>query len=196
MTVDFSLPHVPLLATPKWFDLYPEDEVILPRMLLDDRNDTRRFSRYDGDQPRSTAIYRDLPPTFLNWADVPVPASYQGVSLKPVIEGGPEPKECREDFFCEHSNRRYAISWLVVRGQRFKYARYVDQEPVFEYLHDLQNAPNELINLAGNEQHRSLLKQMRQRTDALAEDYAKALTATVSPSRKPGNRDAIQRIHQ
>jgi hypothetical protein len=58
MTVDFSLPHVPLLATPKWFDLYPEDEVILPRMLLDDRNDTRRFSRYDGDQPRSTAIYR------------------------------------------------------------------------------------------------------------------------------------------
>lgn len=148
------------------------------------------------DSVDTTAINRDLPPTFLNWADVPVPASYQGVSLKPVIEGGPEPKECREDFFCEHSNRRYAISWLVVRGQRFKYARYVDQEPVFEYLHDLQNAPNELINLAGNEQHRSLLKQMRQRTDALAEDYAKALTATVSPSRKPGNRDAIQRIHQ
>ncbi len=46
MAVGFALPHVPLLATQKWFDLYPEDEVILPRMLLDDRNDTPRFSWY------------------------------------------------------------------------------------------------------------------------------------------------------
>lgn len=46
MAVGFSLPHVPLLATQKWFDLYPEDEVVLPRMLLDDRSDTPRFSWY------------------------------------------------------------------------------------------------------------------------------------------------------
>ncbi|PHS13205.1 MAG: choline-sulfatase [Blastopirellula sp.] len=46
MAVGFSLPHVPLLATQKWFDMYPEDEVILPRMLLDDRKDTPRFSWY------------------------------------------------------------------------------------------------------------------------------------------------------
>jgi arylsulfatase A-like enzyme len=46
MAVGFSLPHVPLLATQKWFDLYPEEEVILPRMLLDDRSDTPRFSWY------------------------------------------------------------------------------------------------------------------------------------------------------
>jgi hypothetical protein len=44
MAVGFSLPHVPLLATQKWFDMYPEDEVILPRMLLDDLSDTPRFS--------------------------------------------------------------------------------------------------------------------------------------------------------
>ncbi|HIF01440.1 MAG TPA: DUF4976 domain-containing protein [Planctomycetes bacterium] len=46
MAVGFALPHVPLFATQKWFDLYPEDEVILPRMLLDDRRDTPRFSWY------------------------------------------------------------------------------------------------------------------------------------------------------
>jgi len=46
MAVGFSLPHVPLLATQKWFDMYPEDEVVLPRMLLDDRKDTPRFSWY------------------------------------------------------------------------------------------------------------------------------------------------------
>lgn len=46
MAVGFSLPHVPLYATQKWFDMYPEDEIILPRMLLDDRSDTPRFSWY------------------------------------------------------------------------------------------------------------------------------------------------------
>lgn len=46
MAVGFALPHVPLLATQKWFDLYPEEEVMLPRMLLDDRTDTPRFSWY------------------------------------------------------------------------------------------------------------------------------------------------------
>ena len=46
MAVGFSLPHVPLFATQKWFDLYPEHDVILPRMLLDDRSDTPRFSWY------------------------------------------------------------------------------------------------------------------------------------------------------
>lgn len=46
MAVGFSLPHVPLLATQQWFDLYPEEEVELPGMLLDDRKDTPRFSWY------------------------------------------------------------------------------------------------------------------------------------------------------
>ena len=46
MAVGFSLPHVPLYATQKWFDLYPESEINLPRMLLDDRSDTPRFSWY------------------------------------------------------------------------------------------------------------------------------------------------------
>ena len=46
MAVGFALPHVPLYATQKWFELYPEDEVILPPMVPDDRNDTPRFSWY------------------------------------------------------------------------------------------------------------------------------------------------------
>ncbi len=46
MAVGFSLPHVPLLVTQKWFDLYPEEDVELPGMLLDDRKDTPRFSWY------------------------------------------------------------------------------------------------------------------------------------------------------
>lgn len=42
----FFLPHVPCYATQKWFDLYPDDDTILPAIIEDDRADTPRFSWY------------------------------------------------------------------------------------------------------------------------------------------------------
>lgn len=42
----FFLPHVPCYASPKWFDLYPDDELVLPEILAGDRQDTPRFSWY------------------------------------------------------------------------------------------------------------------------------------------------------
>jgi arylsulfatase A-like enzyme len=42
----FRLPHVPCHASQKWFDLYPEDKVILPPVLDNDRDDTPPFSWY------------------------------------------------------------------------------------------------------------------------------------------------------
>jgi choline-sulfatase len=46
MAIGFSLPHVPCYATKKWFDLYPDDDRLLPAVRLDDRDDTPRFSWY------------------------------------------------------------------------------------------------------------------------------------------------------
>ncbi|MHC4995179.1 MAG: sulfatase [Planctomycetota bacterium] len=46
LSVGFFLPHVPCFATQKWFDLYPDDESVLPPMLENDRDDTPRFSWY------------------------------------------------------------------------------------------------------------------------------------------------------
>ncbi len=46
LSVGFFLPHVPCYATQKWFDLYPEDSVLLPPVREDDRDDTPRFSWY------------------------------------------------------------------------------------------------------------------------------------------------------
>jgi arylsulfatase A-like enzyme len=42
----FFLPHVPCYATQKWFDLYPDDDSVLPKVLDTDRDDTPRFSWY------------------------------------------------------------------------------------------------------------------------------------------------------
>jgi len=42
----FRLPHVPCYAPQKWFDLYPDDRLIMPPVLESDRDDTPRFSWY------------------------------------------------------------------------------------------------------------------------------------------------------
>ena len=46
MSVGFFLPHVPCYATQKWFDLYPDNDTVLPKILRNDRADTPRFSWY------------------------------------------------------------------------------------------------------------------------------------------------------
>jgi choline-sulfatase len=146
--------------------------------------DPRQPEAHRGRVVDTMALNLDLPATFLDWAEVAIPASYQGASLKPVLDADTRPEGWREDFFCEHLNLSYSMSWEGVRGERFKYARYVDQDPAYEFLHDLENDPDELVNLAGNPEHAAQLKKMRQRTDELAEAYVNALTEIGSASEK------------
>ncbi len=58
LAAGFFLPHVPCYATQKWFDLYPDDDSVLPMIKADDRNDTPRFSWY---------IHWNLPEPRLKW---------------------------------------------------------------------------------------------------------------------------------
>ncbi len=46
ISAGFFLPHVPMYATQKWFDLYPDDDSVLPKIDENDRADTPRFSWY------------------------------------------------------------------------------------------------------------------------------------------------------
>jgi arylsulfatase A-like enzyme len=44
LAIGFSLPHVPCYATKAWFDLFPDDDRVLPPVQENDRADTPRFS--------------------------------------------------------------------------------------------------------------------------------------------------------
>ena len=58
LAAGFFLPHVPCYATQKWFDLYPDDDSLLPPVKEDDRADTPRFSWY---------LHWRLPEPRLSW---------------------------------------------------------------------------------------------------------------------------------
>ena len=46
LSVGLFLPHVPCYVTQKWYDMYPQDSLVLPPVRRDDREDTPRFSWY------------------------------------------------------------------------------------------------------------------------------------------------------
>ena len=113
------------------------------------------------------ALNIDLPATMLQMAGVEVPERYQGLSISPLLRGTGV-QEWREDFFCEHLMDNPDIpKWEGVRGERYVYARYFEQDPVFEFLHDLETDPDQLVNLAVDPGYSEILLAMRKRSDEL-----------------------------
>ena len=83
--------------------------------------------------------------SLLALAGAKIPDHYQGRSLGPLLPKRATVSPWREEFFCEHLMHHGRIpKWEGVRAQRYVYARYFEQQPVFEFLHDL--AP---VNLDG-----------------------------------------------
>jgi arylsulfatase A-like enzyme len=106
----------------------------------------------------------------VDWAGSPVPESFQGTSLRPLVEGAAV-DNWRKDFFCEHVVLAPTLTWEGVRGERYVYARYFDQDPLSEFLHDLETDPDQLQNLASDPAHAELLQKMRDRCDELVNHY-------------------------
>lgn len=105
----------------------------------------------------------DLAPTLIELAGIKKVAQYQGSSYVPLLNGE-APADWRKEFFGEHRMENKGIpKWEGVRGERFVYAHYYDQEPAYEYLHDLNADPDQLINLAKDPEYKNQLLEMRER---------------------------------
>lgn len=144
----------------------PHDlSIHVPLIVYDPR------SKNQGTVPTQMALNIDVAPTLLDLAGVEVPASMQGRSLTPLLSGK-TPDDWRTDFFVEHLFDHESIpKHEGVRGERFKYARYFEQTPVYEELYDLRADPMEIRNLVGNPDYRDVLSQLRERTDELRDMY-------------------------
>jgi arylsulfatase A-like enzyme len=119
------------------------------------------------------ALNLDVPTTMLEFAGVDAPSNYQGKSLKPIVYSENVP-EWRKEFFCEHlMNYKPIPKWEGVRGERYVYARYFEQKPVYEFLHDLKDDPDQLVNLASDPKYKEILTKMRRRCDELKDRYQK-----------------------
>ena len=103
----------------------------------------------------------DIASTILEYAKVSRPQVYQGSSLVPILKGE-KVANWRKRFFCEHKMGNKQIpKYIGIREEQYVYANYYEQEPPYEYLHDLKHDPDQLVNLAGNPEYKELLSTMR-----------------------------------
>lgn len=137
-----------------------EESLRVPMIIADPRVPKSK----QGTTSDAIALNLDLPATFLDWANADIPTRYQGHSLKPIVNGE-TPPDWRTESFHEHFAVRHRIpAFEGIRNQDFKFVRYVDHEG-HEFLHDLKNDPNELINLANDPDHKATVDAMRNRLD-------------------------------
>ena len=137
-----------------------DESLRVPMIVMDPRVSQDQ----QGKVASEIALNLDLPATFLDWAGVEVPSNYQGRSLQSVVAND-SVQEWRTDSFHEHFAVRNRIpAFEGIRNDQFKYVRYVDHDRT-EFLHDLKNDPNELVNLAGDSKFEAMLTAMRKRTD-------------------------------
>lgn len=145
----------------KW--THYEESLRVPLVVYDPRLAPERRGREVGELVLNT----DWPVTLLDLAGREAPEGATGRSLVPLLEGR-QGDPWRSDAYLEHRMvHRDIPRWEGLREGRWKYARYLDQDPPFEFLHDLARDPDELRNLAGEPGHDEVLERLRARTAEL-----------------------------
>lgn len=155
----------------KW--LGHEESIRVPLVVYDPRLPKRLRGRRREDM----ALNIDIAPTLLDVAGVKPPTNMQGKSLQPLIRG--KSVSWRDEFFYEHLFKvpesavptvGYIPSSVGVRTQRWKYLRYIDYDPVYEELYDLQNDPHETKNLAAEKEFATDLERLRQKCNEMKKE--------------------------
>jgi len=126
------------------------------------------------------AMNVDFAPTFLDYANVPIPSYMQGTSLRPMLEGtsGSEWQDCAYHRYWMHKDAsHYCWAHYGVRSQRYKLIYWYnsdlgqpgavagDEPPEWE-LFDCEADPLELLNVANEPAYASVFRQLLLLLDA------------------------------
>lgn len=146
----------------KW--LMYEEAIRVPLIVFDPRQTHRQKSRVR----EQMVLNIDIAPTLLDLAGVPAPRFMTGRSMLPLLESGTA--SWREEAFFEHHHRKKgeipaseAVRIDNVRTDRWKYIRYIDEDPVVEELYDLGADPEEVRNLAADPAFQDDVERLRSR---------------------------------
>ena len=119
----------------------------------------RRFALVQGLVSDGPATHMDLMPTLLEMAGLDIPETVEGRSLVPLLSGD-QPTDWRRYVHGEHArpgSEDGGVQYVVDR--RYKYTWYTKSGR--ELLFDLQDDPQELVNLAARAEQADLLERYR-----------------------------------
>lgn len=109
-----------------------------------------------GTRVPSVVEHRDLMPTFLDAAGVPIPDTVEGASLLPLARG--ESLPWRDYIHGEHEGP-FGMQYMTDAREKYIWHWKTDEEQLF----DLDADPQECVNLAAQARHAARLRMWRER---------------------------------
>jgi arylsulfatase len=132
-----------------------EGSARVPLIVADARVRTNRVTGAVVDQ---VVELRDVMPTLLDLAGLPIPPSVDGVSLAPYLRGE-QPEQIRTWLHGEHVLLGQSLQWVTDGKVKYLWASGNGTEELFDLVRD----PDELTNLATHEDRAELLALWRGR---------------------------------
>lgn len=145
-----------------------EESVRAPFVVWDPR-DPKRMARRRSEM----TLNLDVAPTILDLAGLAIDPSTNGRSVVPLLDGESIP--WRTDWYYEFLWQREGIPIPRTEGVRtesWKYNLYLDGQPGYEELYDLDADPEEETNLASSPEHQDRLEELRGRHRAWKQSLA------------------------
>lgn len=134
------------------------------------------------------ALNIDIPATILDLAGVAKPASWQGKSLLPIVQGKTKSLN-RDTILVEHLWDFDPIPPSEgVRTNEWKYMRYINDKSI-EELYNIANDPMEINNLALQPDQQNRLMEFREKCNQLTEHLSDSLS--LGPEELQFNDDAF-----
>jgi arylsulfatase A-like enzyme len=140
----------------KW--LMYDNSLRVPLIVFDPREK-------GGKRDQSFALNIDVPATILDLAGISQPQIWQGLSLNSTQLSK------RKEMLFEHLWQTPIIPPSeAIRTERWKYLRYIN-DPGHEELYDLSADPLEINDLAADPNHKSILKELREKLEKKVNQY-------------------------
>ncbi len=163
-TTDNGYFHAEHGLADKW---YPYQESIRVPMIV---HDPRMPKDRTGSTIDELTLNVDLASTILGAANLPKPTGMQGRDVAPLYLGE-KPSDWRKEYFYEHGvikNVDFIPASEALVQRDWKYIHWPDFG--YDQLFDLKNDPMELVDLAKEPRHASLLGAMKTRFAQLKEE--------------------------
>lgn len=150
--------------------------------------------RYPGHVKGSSTCDRfvqniDFAETFLDYAGVAPPPSMQGMSFRPLLEGGSDswPRDSVFYHYYEEGTEHHVAAHYGVRTDRYKLIRFYSEVHAWE-LYDLEKDPHELNNVYGQPEYAEVFKTMSEMLAVLKARFGDGTPETVEPKTAGGSK--------
>lgn len=102
----------------------------------------------------------DFGPTFLDYANAKVPSTFQGLSMKPLLERKKN-APWRKYFYYHYFSQFEVPEHYGIRTDNYKLINFVDPKYSTWELYDLKKDPKEMVNLIGNPKYKKLAEELK-----------------------------------